>query len=49
MPRYKYPKLVPHVKKFAEENNLDFRITDEWCAVCREHILLCAENTFCHP
>jgi len=30
MPRYKYPKLVPLVKKFAEENNLDFRITNEW-------------------
>jgi hypothetical protein len=21
---------MPHVKKFAEENNLDFRITNEW-------------------
>lgn len=30
MPRYKYPALVPHVKKFAEENNLEFRITPEF-------------------
>merc|ERR1719514_2724 len=30
MPRYKYPKLMPQVKAFAEENNLDFRITNEW-------------------
>lgn len=30
MPRYKYPRLVPQVQKFADENNLDFRITDEW-------------------
>ena len=30
MPRYKYPALMPHVKKFAEENKLDLRITDEW-------------------
>merc|ERR1711966_614486 len=30
MPRYKYPALMPEVKKFAEENNLDLRITDEW-------------------
>ena len=25
MPRYKYPRLVAQVKKFAEENKLDFR------------------------
>jgi len=30
MPRYKYPALMPQVKKFAEDNNLDLRITDEW-------------------
>eukprot|EP00293_Proteomonas_sulcata_P009796 CAMPEP_0184302924 /NCGR_PEP_ID=MMETSP1049-20130417/12779_1 /TAXON_ID=77928 /ORGANISM="Proteomonas sulcata, Strain CCMP704" /LENGTH=59 /DNA_ID=CAMNT_0026614325 /DNA_START=28 /DNA_END=207 /DNA_ORIENTATION=- len=30
MPRYKYPALVPKVKEFAEENNLDFRITPEF-------------------
>jgi len=30
MPRYKYPALMPQVKKFAEENNMDLRITGEW-------------------
>jgi len=30
MPRYKYPALVPHVKKFAEDNNLSFRQTSEF-------------------
>jgi len=30
MPRYRYPALVPHVKKFAEENGLEFRITPEF-------------------
>lgn len=30
MPRYKYPALVPHVKKFAEDNNLEFRQTPEF-------------------
>lgn len=30
MPRYKYPALMPEVKKFAEENKLDLRITNEW-------------------
>lgn len=30
MPRYKYPRLVAQVKKFAEENKLDFRQTGEW-------------------
>merc|ERR1712216_207516 len=30
MPRYKYPALMPEVKRFAEENNLDLRITNEW-------------------
>jgi len=30
MPRYKYPALVPHVQKFADENKLEFRITPEF-------------------
>lgn len=30
MPRSKYPALAPIVKKFAEDNNVEYRITDEW-------------------
>ena len=28
--RCRYPALVPHVKKFAEDNNLEFRQTPEF-------------------
>jgi len=30
MPRYKYPALIPQVQQFADDNNLDFRVTGEW-------------------
>mmetsp|Transcript_27277 Transcript_27277/g.73793 ORF Transcript_27277/g.73793 Transcript_27277/m.73793 type:complete len:106 (+) Transcript_27277:1202-1519(+) len=29
MPRYKYPALVPLVQKFAKENNIEYRASNE--------------------
>lgn len=30
LPRYKYRALVPLVRKFAEENGIDYRATGQW-------------------
>lgn len=30
MPRYKYRKLVPLVRKFAEDNGIEYRATGQW-------------------
>ncbi|CAN0369678.1 unnamed protein product, partial [Discosporangium mesarthrocarpum] len=30
MPRYKYSKLAPLVKKFAEDNGIEYRVTGQW-------------------
>ena len=30
MPRYRYEKLAPILKAFADENNLDYRVSGEW-------------------
>lgn len=30
MPRSKYPELAKVLQKFAKENNIEYRITDEW-------------------
>lgn len=30
MPRYKYRQLVPLVKKFAEDNDIEYRATGQW-------------------
>ena len=30
MPRYRYEKLAPVLKAFADENNLDYRVSGEW-------------------
>ncbi|CAN0455758.1 unnamed protein product [Ectocarpus sp. 8 AP-2014] len=30
IPRYKYRQLVPLVRKFAEENGIEYRATPQW-------------------
>ena len=30
LPRYKYRQLVPLVRKFAEENGIEYRATGQW-------------------
>lgn len=30
IPRYKYRHLVPLVRKFAEENGIEYRATGQW-------------------
>ncbi|CAN0256456.1 unnamed protein product, partial [Ectocarpus fasciculatus] len=30
IPRYKYRHLVPLVRKFAEENGIEYRATPQW-------------------
>lgn len=37
IPRYKYRKLVPLVKKFAEENGLEYKSTGSW-EIIRDNI-----------
>lgn len=37
MPRYKYRDLVPLVKKFAEDNSLEYKSTGSW-AIMKDNI-----------
>ncbi|CAM9679190.1 unnamed protein product [Ascophyllum nodosum] len=39
MPRYKYRELVPLVKRFAEENDIEYRATGQW-NILRDNINL---------
>ncbi|CAN0270706.1 unnamed protein product [Ectocarpus fasciculatus] len=38
LPRYKYRHLVPLVKKFAEENGLEYKSTGSW-DIIRDNIM----------
>lgn len=38
LPRYKYRDLVPLVKKFAEENGLEYKSTGSW-EIIRDNIM----------
>lgn len=37
IPRYKYRQLAPLVKKFAEENDIEYRATGQW-KIIKENI-----------
>ena len=54
MPRYKYRELVPLVKRFAEENDIEYRATGQWNILrdninlvrATDHILVSYGTTF---
>lgn len=35
LPKYYYAQLAPRVKKFAEENGLEYRVDNQWEILCR--------------
>lgn len=47
IPRYKYRHLVPLVKKFAEDNGIEYRATGQWEIIKDNINLVSARSAAC--